>query len=427
MTGPDTPRTAGSFTHNDRMPESQRPDAHVDTARILDQLSPTDRQGAYARHDADMRTDVTAAGFPSVQFTDTTANAGENTNGNRNANRTVNVTLLNPQDIDATRFDDNHDNNVSRVELERHLNDPRDPRAAVAGHDESAMTLRRHFSEIAALSPDGSNDVITPNDMRRLSQLPADHPLIHQMTSDLVRGGSIGRGEGLYDENLGVTPRAVQQGVIGNGTFMATFASLASTEDGRRLIAERIRPAGDGFVVTFADGRAVRTPSPTSHDQGVYTLDTGYGNWPSVMVSAAGRALNGDPLRPQAATESRTTQQAWSLMFGANGHYDTIPLAARTDNFVHSQLSEIAPRATAMVADTTTSPGLAELVDSRGHSMPNPVQLEARHPYAVIGYDPQTRQVLLRDPRHSEQRLRMSVIGFRRSFVNFDAYERQPQ
>ncbi len=402
---PDTTHRSSDTTHqSDRSPESR---SHVDTARILHQNgNPDEQRAAFARHDNDRNRSGGNTGLPEVHIT--------------NINRQV----ISPQQMNGRPYDDNHDGNLNREELERHLNDRQQP-GTIGWVAETPAVLRRNQTAVASLNPaDGTRD-ISSVDMSRLSQLPDNHPLVGRLRADLSAAETYGRNERLYDRRLGLVPEAVQQGHVQNSALMATLTSMASNRTGQDFLIDRIRPDGHGgYQVRFGNGQTIDTERPTSHEMAVYAQDTRHGIWPSVVERALGIARHSERLRPQEGTENMTAPYVFEAIIGNRGLYTHIDrMEQRTDDYMDSQFQRLMPSAMAMVADTRSSAAVADRVDANGTVHRFGAPLQGNHTYAVVGYNPRTREVDLRDPRHTDVRLRLELVSFRSQFSHLDAVQ----
>ena len=114
-----------------------------------------------------------------------------------------------------------------------------------------------------------------------------------------------------------LVPANVHQGQIGDCWFASAVASMASTPEGRRLLADMIHANGDGtYTVRFGDGEEVRV------DSDVYVNDSGglaYGgardgsfNWFSVLEKAYAQRTD----HSYEAIEGGWSSEAWHSLVG---------------------------------------------------------------------------------------------------------------
>jgi len=179
-------------------------------------------------------------------------------------------------------------------------------------------------------------------------------------------------------------PANVQQGAVGDCYFAAAVASMASTPEGRRLLATMIQANGDGtYTVRFGDGEEVRV------DSDVYVNDTGglaYGgardgsfNWFSVLEKAYAQRTD----HSYEAIEGGWSSEAWRSLVGDSADTQQI----RTPS--SSELTS------ALVADMDADHPAALAVDLHDVGDYDDGSL---HELSVLDVDEQAGTVTLRNP-----------------------------
>lgn len=243
-------------------------------------------------------------------------------------------------------------------------------------------------------------------------------------------------GQKLFGPDDQISPKAVSQGGIGDCAYLAILAGMASTDHGRQMIRDMIRPEGDGYVVTFADGQSVSVEKPTPAELTLYAHSNGNGTWVAVLEKAYGKLLaekhNGDVLAPHlSANECEKYIPQKTLTEGKRQHVAINPSIFEIEK-LHDQLTLMSRDSMVMTAGTGPNPDemakqnrqpKAEKVDEEGNLIPgsDSVNISGFHVYSIERYDVDARTVYLRNPHDGTQLLRISLDTFRQSFVGFNS------
>lgn len=236
----------------------------------------------------------------------------------------------------------------------------------------------------------------------------------------------------LYGKNNEISPMAVQQGGVGDCSFLALLASMASTESGRESIRSMIKPDGDSYIVNFPGGESTRVEKPTAAELTLYAGNNGNGIWPAVLEKAYGKVLSEkhskDVVAPQLAADGCEKYGPLNTLTGEKRCVQSIEPSKMDDEQLHNELISMSRNAMLMTAgtgpnvDAMVQAGVtptAERVDASGTPIERsePVQISGFHVYAIEKYDRASKSVFLRNPHDGRQLLKMPLSIYRQAFV----------
>lgn len=242
----------------------------------------------------------------------------------------------------------------------------------------------------------------------------------------------------LFGKDNEISPNAVQQGGIGDCSFLAVLAGMASTASGRESIRNMIEPDGDGYVVKFPNGDTTRVEKPTAAELTLYAGNNGNGMWPAILEKAYGKVLaekyNKDVNAPQLAADGCEKYGPMNTLTGDRPCVQTVEPSKMNDDELHEALimmqrstmvitAGTGPNVDAMVKDGNQP--MAERVDANGNPIEGkePVAISGFHVYSIERYDPESRSVFLRNPHDGTQLLKMPLSTYRQAFVGMSSVQ----
>jgi hypothetical protein len=240
---------------------------------------------------------------------------------------------------------------------------------------------------------------------------PADQKLVqsveaaHDATEISQRFGKdvlYGTNEDALDS---IDPAAVEQGTTGDCYFMAAVASLAATNP--RAIADIIKDSGvneEGkhiYTVNFPGaGEPVVIEAPTQAELTLYAHSNKYGTWPAVLEKAYGEFSRQQQWFPdkdipaaEVVRQGGGADNAMALLTGKD--YTRHSMMFSTSEDLDRQLTQSFTPAQDAEEPVERLPVTVALIGDEK----NDFGLKGPHEYAVVGYDSQTKQAVLRDPR----------------------------
>jgi hypothetical protein len=273
-------------------------------------------------------------------------------------------------------LDRNHDGQLTKQELKDTLQTGR-----YAGRDAAAVvTLISENQEISELHRDRRKG-ISQADLTAYAAQP-EHPDVRftegAFERAVRRADTIKRD--LLPEGLAsITPSAVRQGSIGVCYFLSAVAGMAATNPQR--LRDMITANDDGsYTVRFAK-KTVTVP-PLTDAEYARGSGTPQGNWVTVLEAAFMQ------MHPKADRGGL----AGGIRALTGHHSDMLPLVGLTglDRIRETIADAQADGRLMTVSRTWTKTGKEEF------------SLNSGHVYTVMGYDPATDEVLIRDPHGRE-------------------------
>lgn len=341
-------------------------------------------------------------------------------------------------------FDPDQDGYISQVELAKAVSNSRlDKNVAAA-----VVALVKNYDALSDLSSEGilSAKSLTLKDIDEYSKMAKatgektrdQQELIDQvnLAQEQTRVQAESISQDLFGPNDEISPKSVQQGRIGDCSFLAILTGMAGTKPGRELIRKMIQPDGSGFIVNFPNGESTRVEKPTAAELTLYAGNNGNGIWPAVLEKAYGKLLavknNGDEETPQLAADGCEKFIPHKTLSDDKPLFQSIEPGKLDVEELHQQLIDVSRHTIFMTAGTggnpekmtkEGNPPKADLVDSQGNPIPNqdPVDIIGPHVYAVDRYDAESRMVYLRNPHDGGQLLRVSLETYRQAFVAMGA------
>jgi len=242
----------------------------------------------------------------------------------------------------------------------------------------------------------------------------------------------------LFGKDNEISPKAVQQGGIGDCSFLAVLASMASTAAGREAIRGMIKSDGDAYIVSFPNGDTTRVQKPTAAELTLYAGNNGNGMWPAILEKAYGQILaekyKKDVNAPQLAADGCEKYGPMNTLTGEKPCIQTVEPCKMTDDELHDALVLMSRKP--MVITAGTGPNvdamvkagnqpMAERVDANGNPIEGkePVAISGFHVYSIERYDPESRSVFLRNPHDGTQLLKMPLSTYRQAFVGMSSVQ----
>jgi hypothetical protein len=405
------------MSNHHRLDSSHQTDAATTSEHVLSQISLHDRREAYSAQAAHTAASCANDHLPALTL--------------------ISSAVRNHPDV----FDPNHDGQITRRELQQAAaNQQLDRPTATA-----VAVLYWNQNRIAPLRDDANPAVsvfnvmtgrqdsnLTPGDINTLGGLgPCDRTARNvEATLGYVLSRT-SNDRSLFGPTNRVTPDAVQQGGVGDCSFLATLASLASNPEGQNLIRRMIQPQGNNYRVTFPNGQSVVVEPPTTAELGMYAHDRGAGLWPAVLERAYGRLLTQhgvhpeDANTPQLAADNCEPQNPFATLTGRHRREQPVQFAGLTDDQLHARMVQASQHSLAMTVGSGNNPN-----DMRAQNHAPFAQLVGRpavrpsifngHVYGIDHYDAQNRTVYLRNPHYGEQLLSMPLNQFRQAFVGMN-------
>lgn len=191
------------------------------------------------------------------------------------------------------RLDKNHDGNVDRIEARRLLTDYQKLNLSSA----EAATLYSRQEELAALvDPKTSGENLRKEDLELLlpGHLPAqrDDTLSDLLTKISKRYAAqlkapAPQAEPFHNDKDIFQPWNVRQGLEGSCWLLCNLPALTDDQ-----INEIVKPQGDGYQVTLADGRHTHVKPLNEAEQRVYSH--GDGAWSGILEKGVSQILQRD-------------------------------------------------------------------------------------------------------------------------------------
>lgn len=309
------------------------------------------------------------------------------------------------------QIDVNRDGYMSASELNAAYQNP-----SASGEFRLAIKqMRERISEMEEASNDelgDENDGITRADLQAyyeevFSNSPSE--LITDIDSTLYGSGEsmlIGCRSLYATANPldSIVPDAVRQGRIADCYFLAAAASMASDPIGRQQIYNMIRDNGNGtYTVTFpgAPDEPITVTAPTDTEMALFAQGNKMGTWPAILERAYGRYCQLHPERRSLLNPDGGSAPSEGADGGSWTHDGIRILTGRDVDIDVNQLTtedRLAANLQAALAEHRpvtcgTGPAIGDdlgVTDMQG--------LSGEHEYSVIGFDPRTRLVTVRNP-----------------------------
>jgi hypothetical protein len=199
-----------------------------------------------------------------------------------------------------------------------------------------------------------------------------------------------------------ITPEAAKQGDVGDCYFISALSGMAATKDGKEQIKNMIKDNGDGtYTVTFpgAKDEPITVAAPTDTELATYAKADSNGIWAAVLEKAYGQYCAQSVLRrdilnpfrsdiPQENTNGAHTDSALRLLTGKTTESVDMTDQAKTEKTLEDALN---------CGEAVTLGRKGSLSEMIGWSDEDK-QIPHGHQYSIIGYDPATKMVTVRNP-----------------------------
>lgn len=344
-------------------------------------------------------------------------------------------------------FDSDQDGEISQRELAKAAANPNLDKNVQA----AVVALTKNYDGLANLTSESIiySKSLTVNDIDEFCKIARGAEKTREQTElmDSVDGAfkqTINQfdnvNQDLFGPNCEISPKAVQQGGVGDCSFLAILAGMASTKSGRESISKMIKPDGDGYIVNFPNGESTRVEKPTPAELTLYAGNNGNGIWPAVLEKAYGQLLaakhNKDVNAPQLAADGCEKFGPLNTMTSEQPCVLSVEPSKMDDEKLHVELSTMSrssmvitagtgPNVDVMVAAKNTP--MAEQVDDQGNPIAgkDPLAIVGHHVYSIEKYDPETRSVYLRNPHDGTQLLKMPLSVYRQAFVAMSSVQEE--
>lgn len=288
------------------------------------------------------------------------------------------------------RLDKNHDGNVDRIEARHFLTDYQKLNLSPA----EAATLYSRQEELAALvDPENSGENLRKEDLELLlpGHIPAqrDETLSELLTKISKRYAAQLKApapepEPFHKDKDIFQPWNVRQGLEGSCWLLCNLPALTDDE-----ISDIVKPEGDGYQVTLADGRHTHVKPLNEAEQRVYSK--GDGAWSGVLekgvsqiLQKQGKDINGGFARVARKLLSGHDSEKFSLTEApAPGQPDF-----RDRDVLFSTLEQAFRSGSAVFAGT----------DNADHEKDVSEISASAHAYTVLDVNRQTDTVVVRNP-----------------------------
>ncbi len=296
------------------------------------------------------------------------------------------TSIFNTLDSDSNGF-------ISRKELNQALRDP-----AWKGRDAAAIaTLYQCYDKLQEASDDEigpENDGIHLKDVQAMAVPGKDEAqkIGAQLARNQIKLRHTDRH--IFPNGLNsIRPDNVKQGYVGDCFFIAGIAAKASTQAGKEAINKMIQANQDGtYTVTFPGGKPITIQEPTEAEIALYSGASKDGLWLSVLEKAYAQSTNHDAWLKkenpyEKIDEGGGLDEAIKVMTGRSSDSDWLGVSSLETLRTKLQASFSKDKLVlAAIKDTLILPSGAK---SHG--------LTVNHAYAVLGYDPVTDKVTLRN------------------------------
>lgn len=196
-----------------------------------------------------------------------------------------------------------------------------------------------------------------------------------------------------------ITPDAIKQGGIGNCSFLAALTSLAATNP--QAIKDMIKDNGDRtFSVTFPGlpGQTFTVKAPSEAERTANVRASKHGIWPQIMEKAYGEYQNTWSWSTSTVAAEAGDGYPLVSMNGVQllgtGKYKQVFVGLTSYDTQHDTLKAAMEQKIPVMAHIALEGNLAApLFD--GYLANG---LVSAHAYAVIGYDPETQSITIRNP-----------------------------
>lgn len=354
---------------------------------------------------------------------------------------------------------------LTQDELNQAVADPK-----YQGKDVEALILLSKRGDMAnSFSGDSCSDGISKEDVNRQTFSEDSQTTIQDNLVDIRAKGDKSKGA-LFGPGDAIKPEAVKQGWVGDCNFLSPLSSFADTPEGKKAIREMITPMGkdehgiDRYKVTFHDPKNpgktfdVIVTKPTQGELTSFAKGTENGIWPAVIEKAYGTwrqdhdqdgNLVANSLAPGssptlAADRHNTASGAITLLTGKKpeNKYISSPLTraktdlAELDADLTKAFSGKKPIMTAGIEDEgkgVTGTVVKWFMQPAGgvkDGVTKASGLQAGHEFSVLGYDPASKKVKIRNPygynnakdpalMNKDGVFEMSLSDFRKNFSHY--------
>jgi hypothetical protein len=198
------------------------------------------------------------------------------------------------------------------------------------------------------------------------------------------------------DSSVSIKPEAIQQGFVGNCILLAALGAIVAFNP--QMVSRMIeKNSDDSYTVSFPGNRdhPITIQCPTIVELAIYARSTDWGFWPAVIEKAYGTYMQEMAFIPKhVAAENTAVPEYWNEVFelltGQKGKRQLTSDASPEE--LKSILTKAFKEGRAVTAASNISPYKRTFVES----------IPTNHAYAVIGWEPQTSKITLRNPWGSE-------------------------
>lgn len=228
-----------------------------------------------------------------------------------------------------------------------------------------------------------------------------------------------------------IRPEAIEQGMIGDCYFLAAMSSLAASPHWKQKILDMIKTNRDGtYTVTFpgAPEEPITIKAPTDAEMTLFARDRGYGTWPAVLEKAYGvyckrdfsrRGLTPNEMQGFLDSEGADGGSIFNagLKILTGRDVNRAYTAFNSEESLHKILSTAFEDDNPVVATT-----FGNIFDHTGYTDDGLLRF---HEFGVLGYDPQTKTITIRNPwghtgwygdRGKDGVFKMNLSKFRSAF-----------
>lgn len=309
-----------------------------------------------------------------------------------------------------TKIDTDNDGKLTSTEIDNAVNN----QDIKGGEAQVVVALKQDGDKLAELNDDGG---LTLADLTIVETKydTGDTEVINLLNRTVGRSSESLRASDRVNYKLfasenpmdSIVPEAAAQGGIGDCYFISAISSTASTEQGRRAIRDMIQENNDGtYTVTFpgAPDEPITITRPTDAQLALYARGTDHGIWAAVLEKAYGEyasrsvwrrdifGLSGSDIPQENVGNGSLFSDGVRMMSPDGVDSYSFGYTDAQDEQMNSVLTDAFRDGRSVTLGRNGS-----ILESVGVT-DSDNQIPRKHEYAVIGYDPETRMVTIRNP-----------------------------
>ncbi|MFN8608217.1 MAG: C2 family cysteine protease [Vulcanimicrobiota bacterium] len=274
------------------------------------------------------------------------------------------------------KLDANHDGKIDLAEVKKALHDP-------SIKNDDAAALAALFSLVQM--EDGLPDGLTREKLAEIKSGASGSDL-NEFIANLFKKNKTDLGWKSRDVFTGGEPlaEAVKQGYFGTCYFLAALVAKAKADP--ESVKKMIKDNGNGtYTVTFPGARAVTIQAPTDAELLVHASAGSNGMWATIIEKAYGQMRNQDAKNPKAEPMDQVE---------GGSPYDGIPFLTKKGLDVDDLWVTFKSTTRSKIQKALKEHKMITCRVKKGGSK----EIQDGHVYTVIGYDPKSDMVTIRNP-----------------------------